>query len=163
MKTVLLLLCTFILLSCHANKKAVESEYVMAKGTTEKELKLNTEKPQKSPLVIYDSHTRGYHFTATVYDTHVTLVKEYNGKPQTIEVKSEDIDALKEIISEMVLEEIHTYEAPTKKRHYDGAPHTSISVFRNDEKFSSQIFDGGFPPEALAVLVNKVLSLSAEK
>lgn len=157
-----------LFLECLSNTKS----FTLERGTlllrTDEVVLLSAEKKSEKQandevLVIYDSHTRGYHFTATVYDTHITVVKEYNGTPQRLEVKPEDVEALKEIISGMTLENINKYEAPTKKRHYDGAPHTSITVFRNNEKFSSQVFDGGFPPEALTELVNKVLSLSAEK
>ena len=125
--------------------------------------KLILAQEKETPLAIYDSHTRGYHYTFTVYETYATVIKEYQGKAKKVVVKEEDIAELKKIISGMSLDQIGTYEAPTKKRHYDGAPHTTVSVYRKGEKFSSQTFDGGFPPKALEVLVNKVLSLSAEK
>ena len=163
MKLTAIIYCIFVLTSCSANKKAMESNNLTSDKIETSDIKLETEKIQESPIAIYDSHTRGYHFTLTVYDNYATVIKEYNGKPTRIEVQEEDVTALKDIVSKLSLKDINTYEAPTKKRHYDGAPHTTISVFSNSEKFSSQSFDGGFPPKALEVLVNKVLSLSPEK
>lgn len=163
MKIAVLIFSICVLTSCCANKKAVQSNDIMANKIEEKSITIEKELSQESPIAIYDSHTRGYHFTLTVYDNYATVVKTLNGIPERIEVKSEDIISLKKMISQLSLKEINSYEAPTKKRHYDGAPHTTISVFQDDEKFSSQTFDGGFPPKQLEVLVNKVLSLSPEK
>jgi hypothetical protein len=163
MKLTGIIISIFVITSCCTSHKAVQSENLTASKMEIKNIEFENEMIQEAPLVIYDSHTRGYHFTATVYNSFVTVVKELNGKAERLNVDQEDINDLKIIISKMSLKEIRSYEAPTKKRHYDGAPHTTISVFSNDEKFSSQQFDGGFPPEALAVLVNKVLSLSTEK
>ncbi len=163
MKITTIIFSLFVLTSCCANKKAVKSDNFTENKMKADTLKHKTDTLQDTPIVVYGSHTRGYHFTTTVYNTYVTVIKELDGKPIRIDVDQKEIDDLKEIISKMSLKEIKNYEAPTKKRHYDGAPHTSISVFNNNEKFSSQTFDGGFPPKALEVLVNKVLSLSAEK
>lgn len=163
MKITILVFSICILTSCCANKKTVQSDNLMANNNEVSQLTLNEEVVQESPIVVYDSHTRGYHFTLTVYDNYVTVIKEYNGIPKRLDVQPESIISLKNIIAELSLKDISSYEAPTKKRHYDGAPHTTISVFQNTEKFSSQTFDGGFPPKALEVLVNKVLSLSPEK
>ncbi|MGB0896993.1 MAG: hypothetical protein ACPGU9_07660 [Flavobacteriaceae bacterium] len=163
MKIIVIIFSICVLTSCCASKKGLESEVVDASTKDMSVAKLNQGKLQEAPLVIYDSHTRGYHFTATVYNTYLTVTKTYNGKPETIEVSPKDIEDLKTIISELSLQNINKHEAPTKKRHYDGAPHTTISVISNGEKFTSQTFDGGFPPKALEVLVNKVLSLSPEK
>jgi hypothetical protein len=163
MKIAVFIFSICVLTSCCANKKTGQSESLLVDKTEIKESDFMQDDTQEPPIALYDSHTRGYHFTLTVYNSYATISKEYNGKPQKIEVKAEDIVALKDIISKLSLKEISTYEAPTKKRHYDGAPHTTISVFSNNEKFSSQTFDGGFPPKALEVLVNKVLSLSPEK
>jgi hypothetical protein len=129
--------------------------------TASNELKETQEK--NNPLAVYDSHTRGYHYTLTVYDTYATVLKEYKGTPRKVTVEAKVIDELKKIIENVSVDKIGTYEAPTKKRYYDGAPITTIAIFRKGEKFTSQAFDGGFPPKALEVLVNKVLSLSAEK
>jgi hypothetical protein len=163
MKLTIIIYSIFVLTSCNASKKSMESNNITSNKIETSDIKLETEKSQESPIAIYESHTRGYHFTLTVYETYATTVKEYNGIAQRLDVNPEDITDLRVIISKLSLKEISTYEAPTKKRHYDGAPHTSISVFKDNEKFSSQTFDGGFPPKALEVLVNKVLSLSPEK
>lgn len=163
MKLILLILSTLTLNSCGAAKKNSPSENIIGKEVKVKDTKLVKEDAQTDPIAIYDSHTRGYHYTFTVYETFATVIKEYQGNAKKVVVKEEDITELKKIISEVSLDQIRTYEAPTKKRHYDGAPHTTISVFKKGEKYSSQTFDGGFPPKALEVLVNKVLSLSVEK
>ena len=163
MKLLLIITAFMTLTSCSATKESVKSDKLTAQKMEGKQHKNNTGIVQQKPLAVYESHTRGSHFTATVYDTYVTVIKVYKGKPNRIEVEQKDIDDLKKIISKLSLKEINTYEAPTQKRFYDGAAIATISVFNNDEKFSSQAFDGGFPPKPLTELVNKVLSLSAEK
>lgn len=163
MKIAVLIFSICVLASCCANKQGVQSDVIIANKMETENIETKKESPQETPIVTYGSHTRGYHFTLTVFNSYATISKEYKGKSKRIEVDPADIIAIKDIISKLTLKDISTYEAPTKKRHYDGAPHTSISVFSNDEKFSSQTFDGGFPPKPLADLVNKVLSLSPEK
>jgi len=163
MKLIVMILSVFAFNSCGATKKASSFDNTIEKEVTEKNNKLEEERVQEGPIAIYDSHTRGYHFTFTVYETYATVVKEYQGKIKKIAVLEDDITELKIIINNVSGKKVGTYEAPTKKRHYDGAPHTTISIFEKGEKYTSQTFDGGFPPKALEVLVNKVLSLSAEK
>ena len=163
MKLLLIILSTLTLNSCGAAKKNSSTEDIIAKQLTVEETKLAKDDVQTNPIAIYDSHTRGYHYTLTVYETYATVIKEYQGKPEKIAVVDTDIAELKKIIVDVSVNKIGTYEAPTKKRHHDGAPHTTISIFKKGEKYSSQTFDGGFPPKGLEVLVNKVLSLSAEK
>jgi len=163
MKLILIILSALTFNSCGAAKKTSSSEKIITKEVTVKETKLVKEYTQTDPIAIYDSHTRGYHYTFTVYETYATVIKEYQGKPIRVAVVESDIADLKKIIADVSIDKIGTYQAPTKKRHYDGAPHTTISIFKKGEKYSSQTFDGGFPPKALEVLVNKVLSLSAEK
>ena len=163
MKIAVFIFSICVLTSCCANKKTGQSESLLVDKTEIKETDFMQDDTQETPIVTYGSHTRGYHFTLTVFNSYATISKEYKGKSKRIEVDPADIIAIKDIISKLTLKDISTYEAPTKKRHYDGAQHTSISVFSNNEKFSSQSFDGGFPPEPLAELVNKVLSLSPEK
>jgi len=144
-------------------KKVIKKERDLTMMTRLTSNSESEEQEKDVPLAVYDSHTRGYHYTLTVYDTYVTEVKEYNGAPGKVAVETTAINELKKIIDTISSDEIGTYEAPTKKRYYDGAPITTISIFRKGEKHTSQAFDGGFPPKPLEVLVNKVLSLSAEK
>jgi len=163
MKLILIILSTLTLNSCGATKKSSSSENITAKEVTVKGTKVVKDDVQTEPIAIYDAHTRGYHYTLTVYETHVTVVKVHQGKPEKIAVLDTDITDLKKIISDVSVDKIGTYEAPTKKRSYDGASNATISIFKKGEKYTSQTFDGGIPPKALEVLVNKVLSLSAEK
>lgn len=158
MRFLIVFICVFVFYACNAVVKPNSKADVL-----DVESKIIIKNVQESPIAIYDSHTRGYHFTFSVYETYATVIKEYNGKAVKVAVSSKDIKELKSIIKQISEKEIANYEAPTKKRHYDGASHTTISIFKNKEKYSSQTFDGGFPPKALEVLVNKVLSLSPEK
>ena len=163
MKLILIILSTLTLNSCGATKKSSASENTTAKEVIVKETKIVKEITQTEPIAIYDAHTRGYHYTLTVYETFATVVKVYQGKPEKIVLVDTYIADLKKIISDVSVDKIGTYEAPTKKRFYDGAANATISIFKKGEKYTSQTFDGGIPPKALEVLVNKVLSLSAEK
>lgn len=164
MKLLLIIVSFFMLNSCGTCSKAAVNESTNKLAMENKSSLEQTDRlTQDKAIVIYDSHTRGFHFTATVYNNYVTVVKTLNGKPEKIVVEQSEIDAVKAEITKITLDDIAKHEAPTKRRYFDGAPHTTITVFNKGEKYKSQTFDGGFPPKALEVLVNKVLSLSAEK
>ncbi len=158
-----IVICVLLLYSCTAVNNTAAKENTSMKEEKKVAAKTIEAAVQEAPIAIYDSHTRGYHFTFTVYGTYATVINEYRGKPVEVAVLTKDIKELMLLINAISEQEIATYEAPTKKRNFDAAPHTTISIFKKGEKYSSQVFDGGFPPKALEVLVNKVLSLSPEK
>ena len=117
----------------------------------------------ESPILIYDSHSRGYYYVLTVYETYVTILNNPNESLIKINISENDIKELKSIISKISIDDFLSFKAPTEKRFYDGAPHTVLSISKNKEMYNSQTFDGGFPPKGLEILVNKVLSLHSEK
>jgi hypothetical protein len=163
MKPIVFFFSFLIFKSCKGVNKSNFNTVSENKETNVKNMVEMNQIQEETPIVIYDSHTRGYHYTFTVYETYATVIKEYKGEPVKVDVSDKEIKELKEILKQISEKDISSYEAPTKKRHFDGAPHTSISIFKRGEKYSSQTFDGGFPPKGLEILVNKVLSLHSEK
>lgn len=62
-------------------------------------------------------------------------------------------------IKNIKLTDIPNWEAPTKAREYDGAPHCTIVVTTKDNQYTSQTFDGGQPMKQLQALYNAIDSL----
>jgi len=50
-------------------------------------------------------------------------------------------------------------EAPTNKRLFDGAAHTTVTLIQNKIEVTSSSFDEGHPPKDIEALVNKILSI----
>lgn len=121
------------------------------------------EQDKKKPVVIYDSNTRGFHFKLSVYEEYFMLAKQRGAIGEKFELNADDLKEIKNLISKLQLTELSKLEAPTKLRHHDGAPHTSVTVFQGEEEYRSSTFDGGHPPKELEALVNKILSLADKK
>jgi hypothetical protein len=57
------------------------------------------------------------------------------------------------------LDKVKDLKWPTEKRFYDGAPHANITFVNKGVEYSTNGFDGGFPPKEIADLVNKIVEL----
>lgn len=143
-----------------------EQNALMAVKTTDKIKSSLITKSQEdlTPLVIYDSSSRGYYFNLAVYNEgHMTFTNQRNVSPDTKAISKADMNDLIKLISSIDLNNIATLESPTNKRQYDGAPFTSVTIYKGKEKYQSSIFDGGYPPAELEALVNKILSLQPKR
>ena len=120
-------------------------------------------KKQENPIVEYDSHTRGFYHNISVYETYITIIDKRGSRPNKVSVLNKDVKEIKELIQVINLKGISELESPTKKRLYDGAPHTNVVIYSGKETFKSSTFDGGFPPAELKKLVDKILSLAEKK
>lgn len=163
MKIVCFFISFIVFYSCKiADHSSLNNDVETIKNKTNKLVAIS-QVSDDDPILIYNSHSRGYYYVLKVYGKTATLVNTPNGNPVVFEVAENDIKELKSIISKISIDDFLAFKAPTEKRFYDGAPHTVLSIYKNKEKYSSHTFDGGFPPKGLEVLVNKVLSLYPEK
>jgi len=68
-----------------------------------------------------------------------------------------------QLYSKLDLEKIKTYEAPTQKRLFDGAPTANMSITEKDTTYETTTFDHKSPPVEMAAFVNKVVALAEKK
>lgn len=107
--------------------------------------------------IIYEAITRGSSKKLMVVDKELSYVTSQEQKKVTI--SSEDLKKLNELISEVNLEDMKNFEAPTKDRMHDGALHATVTVKQGDKEYISSTFDDGHPPTELKPLVDFLMNL----
>lgn len=80
-------------------------------------------------------------------------------KVTTSDTKQESWKEINHLVSELDLNEMANWEAPTQARFYDGARATTIIIESSEGIFNSQSFDEGEPPVQLQELYNYLESL----
>ena len=115
---------------------------------------------QELPILIYDSHTRGFYKLITIENGKISVLTTREGQPISKALSASELDALKRLVSNLDLNKIPTLEAPTEKRFYDGAPITNLEVIKANQSYKTTDFDGGFPPAYIEELVNKILEIA---
>ena len=70
-----------------------------------------------------------------------------------------DWEALNKMLNDVNIKTFQKLKAPTDKRLFDGAAHTTLSLLKDDVVIITPSFDEGHPPEEIKDLVNKVLSI----
>lgn len=115
---------------------------------------------QELPILIYDSHTRGFYKLITIEKDKISVLTTREGQPTSKALNTNELEVLKSIVNKLDLEKIPTLEAPTEKRFYDGAPITNLEVIKANQSYKTTDFDGGFPPAYIEELVNKILEIA---
>lgn len=106
------------------------------------------------------SITRGNFENIFIKNNHLSHNSPSKNKNFTLTKK--DKQAIKKLISKINLETIATLKAPTEKRLYDGAMHTTISITVNGKNYTSNSFDHDAPPKQLKDLTNLLRSYLQE-
>lgn len=111
--------------------------------------------------LVYDATTRGR-------SENITLKGEslYYKTHQISEVINLTKDQLKQVdneVSKINLDEINNLKAPTNKRLYDGAMHTSILIKCGSKNYTSASFDNTDPPIELKPLCDLLISFVQKK
>jgi hypothetical protein len=70
-----------------------------------------------------------------------------------------DWEEIKTLVQNLDLTGLPELQSPTDKRLYDGAAAVSLTVVLGTQSYVSSTFDDGYPPEEIADLVFKLLSL----
>jgi len=110
--------------------------------------------------VAYRSSTRGVFEYTYISEEETVLTEDRNFKnTRTYPTKKKDWEAILEFITAVDEDEFRSLEAPTSMRHYDGAPHATLSIIKGDEELMTPSFDHGHPPKEILNFVAKVLSV----
>ena len=102
--------------------------------------------------VSFESMTRGGNRLIQVTADSVVLVKER--QKRTFKTDKGDWQKIVKVLGSIKLNEIEKYPAPTSKRSYDGAWHSTLQVLdSNDKLYSSNSFDDEVAPKELSPLM----------
>lgn len=127
---------------------------VMIKGCNSKDL--------KDTVITYTANTRGFYEKITIQNQEVSINKKRGdeGLGETRKISDSDWKTLVALFSKIDLEKLNTYEGPTKKRQFDGAPFGSITIHYQGKDYENAAFDHGNPPVEIKEFVDKVVSFS---
>ncbi|MBT8244336.1 MAG: hypothetical protein HKP48_05385 [Winogradskyella sp.] len=113
--------------------------------------------------VIYEARSRGSAKYIYVSKVKIMLSQDLSlQKMDEYPCNAKDWEEVKKLLDDIERKAFQNLKAPTDKRLYDGAAHTTLSIKQGDVIYMTPSFDAGFPPKEIEELVNKVLAL-AEK
>lgn len=102
--------------------------------------------------VTFESMTRGGNRFVEVRADSIVVIK--NRLKKTFKTDKADWQKVVKTVQALTLNEIETYPAPTSKRAYDGAWHSTLRVMdANDKQYSSNSFDDEIAPKELLTLM----------
>jgi hypothetical protein len=102
--------------------------------------------------VTFESMTRGGNRFVEVRADSIVVMK--NRQKKTFKTDKADWQKVVKIVQALKLNEIETYPAPTSKRAYDGAWHSTLQVIgASDKQYSSNSFDDEVAPKELLSLM----------
>ena len=117
-------------------------------------------KSQDETTIVYKALSRGTFVFVEISETVVLVSSDRNLiNRDKYSCDKSDWNALNELVEKVNRETFSELEAPTKKRLFDGAAHATLTIKQGDEEITTPSFDHGYPPETIAALVNKVLSI----
>jgi hypothetical protein len=108
--------------------------------------------------------TRGANEKVLITKDCVSIVRQGRTDEKEINAKMKlqkgDWQMLLNSIEDISLTEVPAYQAPTNKRAYDGAWHSSITITTKDEQSFGHSFDNEDPNEKLQVLMKRIRMLA---
>lgn len=140
-----------MLTSCNSQKAVAKKESVTKKEMT---------KQQTLPVLEYEALSRGYYRKITIENHQVIVIAARNVKPAIFSISDEDWEELVDLYVTVDKKGLADLESPTQKRLYDGAPIANFRVIEGDTIYESGAFDGGFPPQAIDKIVNKIIEIA---
>lgn len=127
----------------------------------------DAQKDMANTEVDYTANARGFYQRIVVKNQHYSVYKnrrDENDAAVKDQLMSEaDWKSLIDEFQKLKLKELSSYEAPTKKRLYDGAPHADLKITYQDSLYQSQTFDHGAPPAQIEKLVNQLNALAPKQ
>ena len=119
---------------------------------------MNSKEIQQDYTITYSATSRGFFKEITFWDSSVMIKNNRNEKGTEIPLNDEDKNAIHEMLRDINLETLPYLKAPTQKRFYDAAPHATLMVTVDGKTYQTESFDHGYPPKAIEVLCEKILS-----
>ncbi|MEI7508522.1 MAG: hypothetical protein WCJ62_03565 [Flavobacterium sp.] len=111
--------------------------------------------------IVYSANSRGLYLKITVQNQELSVVtnRREAGNGTTTKISDTDWKELVALFNKMNLEKINSYNGPTQKRFYDGAPMANMVITYKEKDYETTTFDHGAPPIEISDFVNKVTSL----
>ena len=111
--------------------------------------------------IVYTANSRGLFLKIIIQNQEVSISKNRReeGNGITTKISDEDWKELVVLFNKIDLDKLSTYEGPTQKRFYDGAPMANMTITNKEKEYQSTTFDHGVPPVEIAEFVNKLTSL----
>lgn len=110
--------------------------------------------------VIYKALSRNYFEYIEISESNVILSSDKNLQNKSHYLcNTKDWEELSALLSAINHDTFTHLEAPTNKRFYDGAAHSSLSYKIDDTMFTTPSFDEGFPPEILKIVLEKIQNI----
>ncbi|WP_075340347.1 hypothetical protein [Tenacibaculum agarivorans] len=106
--------------------------------------------------IILNAQTRGA--LQNIIYVNNTILYKTNDSSKTYFLSKKQIENLYVEVSKINLTTISTLEAPSNKRLFDGALHTTLSLKIDNNKYISSQFDDDNPPKELKEIVSLLRS-----
>ncbi|WP_299115880.1 hypothetical protein [uncultured Winogradskyella sp.] len=157
----------FLTGSCNSQKQTTTNSNE-SNATPKAEKQMMTDKQKAigqnyDVAVIYEARSRGFAKYAYISKAKVTLSEDRSlQKMDEYTCDAKDWEEIEQLLDAIDRKTFQSLKAPTDKRLYDGAAHTTLSIKQGDVVYMTPSFDEGFPPKEIEKLVNKVLAI-AEK
>jgi len=121
-----------------------------------------TQQDLKNTVIEYSARTRGFSQLVVIKNQEITIDTDRRGVKSKQSQKISDAD-WKILVSEfqkLELDKIKDLKAPTNKSSTDAAAMGQLLITHKEIKYTSQSFDNGNPPVAIAEFVNKAVEIT---
>lgn len=153
----------FLTGSCNSQKEAFKKTNESNVKPKQKIIMTDKEKAigqSYDVAVIYKAISRG--FTKYFYISKAKIVLSEDRSLQKMNeysCESKDWKEIEELLDVVDKKTFQSLKAPTDKRLFDGAAHTTLSIKQGDVVYMTPGFDDDSPPKEIEKLVNKVLAI----
>lgn len=148
-------LAVVALVSCNCQKATTENSNLATPETMKQ--------TQEMPVLEYEEMTRGMYRKIVIQNNKAILSLGRDSKPIGFDISNEDLAILARLYSKVDKEGLKNLKDPTQKRFYDGAPIAHFKVVDGDKEYQTVDFDGGFPPEEIKEIVEKVIEVTEKE
>jgi hypothetical protein len=138
---------------------ALFSVFIISEDCTQ--TKSETPETIENLRISYQVISRGYFKQLSFEDAQMMYSEDPNVKAiDTFKLNKKEWSDVLQLVAQLDLDGLESLVAPTEKRLYDGAAHSTVSVVIDGKSYVSSSFDEGHPPAEINALVNKMLTIS---
>lgn len=166
MKILYSLLIILLTTSCDSQQKSIDKSKTAVSNDKISDIKQTDkvsgiDKHYQTSSVTYQATSRGFFRHISVSNGNISVSDDRSLKNMsTVKCKPEDLNQIKIMLNDLEKVSLQKIEPPSRKHTFDGAPHASLSIRNGDVEKFTPTFDHGNPPEEVAELVNKLLSMA---
>ena len=141
------------------NLELLSKDMVLIKGRqdmTEDSVRLDEHQ------IEYTISSRGIYTHVSISNGMIKIQKDRNHLEvaETRSCTKEELEAIEKLTSTLNLQALSSYEAPTDKRLYDGAPSAILKISHLGQLYQTPNFDHGHPNAHIAPLVNTIADMA---